>query len=200
MEDFKPNSERSKQITPGEKVPEKKYEKVVSGPVRVQKKGAFRRMLESFIVKDVGDIKEHVFMDVMLPAAKNTIIDVVSMLLNGTTRTNRAGSGVRAPYVSYESKYSTKPTVDPRAPIRVGFNYDDLVFNTLGDAKEVLDKMSEVIETYGIISVFDLYDMSGVPDNPYTNNKYGWSNLTGTDIIHTRDGFVLKLPKPMPIT
>lgn len=39
MEDFKPNSERSKQNSPGEKVPEKKYEKVVNGPVRVQKKG-----------------------------------------------------------------------------------------------------------------------------------------------------------------
>lgn len=201
MTNYKSNSERKPLAANPEKSPEKKFEKVISGTAKIKKKSAFRRMYESFIVKDVGDINEYVFMDVMLPAVKNTILDVLSMLFFGNSRGGRGPVlGSRAPYVSYENKYSNKPTVNSAVQVRAGFAYEDILFATLSDAKDVYDRASEALEMYNILSVFDLYDMAGIRENDFTNNKYGWSTIVGADIVQTRGGYLLKMPRPMPIT
>ena len=58
--------------------------------------------------------------------------------------------------------------------------------------------MDELIETYGIVSVADLYELVGV-DGEYTDNDYGWTNIRNADVVRTRDGYLLSLPKAMPI-
>ena len=58
--------------------------------------------------------------------------------------------------------------------------------------------MSDLIETYESVSVADLYDLVGKPCN-YTDNKYGWTNIRNVEPVRVRDGYILKLPKAMPI-
>ena len=62
----------------------------------------------------------------------------------------------------------------------------------------MLDRMNEIVETYGLVKVADLYDLVGLTCN-YTDNKYGWTSLRTADIVRVRDGYTLKLPKAMPI-
>ena len=35
--------------------------------------------------------------------------------------------------------------------------------------------------------------------SPYTSNKYGWTNIRSAEAVRVRDGYILKLPKAMPI-
>ena len=58
--------------------------------------------------------------------------------------------------------------------------------------------MDELIETYGMVSVADLYDLVGITCN-YTDNKYGWTSVRNAEPVRTRDGYVLKLSRPIPI-
>ena len=58
--------------------------------------------------------------------------------------------------------------------------------------------MDELIDTYGNVSVADLYDLVG-KSSEYTDNKYGWTNLRNAEPVRVRDGYMLKLPKPGPI-
>ena len=55
-----------------------------------------------------------------------------------------------------------------------------------------------MIDTYGIVSVADMYDLVGIATN-YTDNKYGWTNLRNAEPIRVANGYMLKLPKAGPI-
>ena len=141
-------------------------------------------------------------MDVLIPAAKKAISDIVrdgiDMILYGDTRNGRSSSG--ASYVSYRS-YSDRDRRDTRresSRTRVGYDYDDIILESRAEAEEVLRRMDELIETYGIVSVADLYDLVGKSCN-YTDNKYGWINIRNAEPVRVRDGYLLKMPKAGPI-
>ena len=74
----------------------------------------------------------------------------------------------------------------------------DIIFETRCKAEEVITAMNKLINAYGIVSVADLYDLVGRSCN-YRDNKYGWTNIRNVEPIRVRDGYMLKLPKAMPI-
>jgi hypothetical protein len=202
MEEYKSNSNRSKEETQAESPPEKKVEKVVTGPVKVRKKSEFQKMAGEFISKDVNSVKSYILMDVLIPAVKKAISDIIrngiDMLLYGESGSKRETSS--ASRVSYRSYYD-KPRNDdsssgPRA--RVGYGYDDIVFSDRPTAEDVLSRMDELINTYSVASVADLYDLAGV-DGPHTNNNYGWTNISAAQPLRVRDGYIIKFPPAMPI-
>lgn len=194
MEEFKPNSHKSKELTP---VPEKKVEKIVKGTVKSKKKNGIDRLKDNFISEDAANIKTYVVMDVLIPAVKKAICDIVKngvdMILYGESgRSNRRPSE----YVSYDRRYLDRG--DSRFynadRARIGYSYNDIILETRGEAEDVLARMDELIELYGMVSVADLYDLVGITGN-YTDNKYGWTNIRNAEPIHVRDGYMLRLPK-----
>ena len=78
-------------------------------------------------------------------------------------------------------------------------NYDDIVLTTRGDAEAVLDAMNDIINQYGTVSVADLYDLTNVPNDNFAMNRYGWINISGATTVRVRDGYILKLPKAIPL-
>ena len=73
----------------------------------------------------------------------------------------------------------------------------ELVYETLVDAEDVLNGMSEIIDKYGFVTVADLYDISGLPGAYYTDSKIGWKgSIEESTIKRVRDGYVIDLPKP----
>ena len=74
----------------------------------------------------------------------------------------------------------------------------DIKYNSLGSANEVLHSMMDIIDKYGYVTVADMYDMSDLPCS-YIDNNYGWLDLSSASILSVRDGYILRLPKPLPI-
>ena len=204
--DYAPNSHKSKEEKALTEVPErKKLEKVVTGKVKTKKRNEISKLGEIFIAEDARNVKSYILMEVLVPAVKKAISDIVTngidMLLFGEGgRTRRTSS---ASTVSYRNYYDQKDTTrrdysSTRARTRTGYSYDDIILETRGEAEEVLARMDELIETYGIVSVADMYDLVGKTCN-YTDNKYGWTNILNAEPIHVRDGYMLKMPKAGPI-
>ena len=200
--DYKPNSNRYKKEQSNALAERKKIEKVVTGKVRTKKKSEISKLKDTFISEDASNVKSYIVMDVLIPAAKKAISDIVrdgvDMILYGDTHNGRSSSG--ASYVSYRS-YSDRDRRDTRresSRTRVGYDYDDIILESRAEAEEVLRRMDELIETYGIVSVADLYDLVGKSCN-YTDNKYGWTNIRNAEPVRVRDGYLLKMPKAGPI-
>ena len=62
----------------------------------------------------------------------------------------------------------------------------------------LISKMDEIIDTYGIVTIADFYDLAGVTGD-YTTNNYGWTNIRSAEVVRVRDGYIIKMPKAMPI-
>ena len=59
--------------------------------------------------------------------------------------------------------------------------------------------MNEIIGTYGVVSVADLCEIVGVTGE-FTDNKYGWSDIRDAYVERSKDGYMLKLPRALPIS
>lgn len=70
-----------------------------------------------------------------------------------------------------------------------------LMFSRRFEAEEVLEQLTDCLQKYNHVSVFDLYEYMGY-DNDISNDKYGWKNLKQAYIQFTYGGYVLFLPKP----
>lgn len=192
-------------IKTGPNPDKKKVEKVVSGSVKVKKKNGVTKFADNFISEDIHNVKSYVITDVLIPSVKRAISEMVTngidMILYGSTggRSKRS-SADRVSYRNYYDRCDDDRYRDrDRDRVRTSaYSFDDIVLDSRDEAKEVLARMNELIDQYGIVSVADLYDLVGITGN-YTDNKYGWTNIRNAEPIRVRDGYMLRLPKALPI-
>ena len=173
----------------------KKLEKVVVGQVKTKKKSGFSNFISGFIADESQNIKTYLVKDVVIPTIKKTISDVIDMILYGRSR---GKSRTPLSTISYRSYYDNAREPRPEPKAVTGYSYDDIILDSRGDAEEVLDQMNALIDTYGIASIADLHELVGISGN-WTDNKYGWTNLASADVIRTREGYLLKLPRALPL-
>lgn len=199
MEIYQSNSHKSKELV-NEAQPatdeKRKVEKVVTGTVRTKKKSGFGKVFKNIVSEDARDIKTYLVSDIIVPTIKKTISDTVDMILFGGSRKNRS----TASRVSYRSYYDDPRDTRDSRPLAssISYNYDDIVVDSRGDAEAVLSQMNDILDTYKIVSVADLYDLVGLTGN-YTDNKYGWTNLSSAEVVRVRDGYKIDLPRTVPL-
>ena len=71
-------------------------------------------------------------------------------------------------------------------------------FDNREDANKVLDQLINLMHAYGQVTVAEFYDIIGTTIH-YTNNLYGWINLSEACISVTDLDYILKLPKPISL-
>lgn len=197
--DYAPNSNKYK-AEQKEAVKQKKIEKVVKGTVKT-KKNDIRKLTDIFISEDIHNVKDYVFSDILVPAIKKAISDIVrngiDMILYGDSGRSKQSSSGNSNYVSYRSYSDQSPREDRFSNRSRSTSYDDIVFDTRSDAEHVLRQMDALVDTYGNVSISDLYDLVGVNNDLYTNQRYGWNreNIRGASIVQVRNGWLLKLPR-----
>ena len=87
MTEYKPNSNRFKE----EQKQEKRVDKpIVTGTVSTKKKSGFSKFAGEFISEDAKNVKSYIITDVLIPAAKKALVDIVTdgvnMIFYGGTR------------------------------------------------------------------------------------------------------------------
>lgn len=206
--DYKPNSKKYKEEQAGKQsVEKKKVEKVISGTAKVKKKSELRKFTDNFISEDVDNVKTYVVRDVIIPSVIDLVEDIVvggiRTLLRGDSgrrdsRNSRSyGSPSYVNYTRFSDRRDDRSNRDNQT--RRGYGYDDIVVNSRADAEAVIEQMDGIIDTYGMVSVADLYDLVGMSSN-YTDNNYGWTNIRNAEPVRLRDGgWMIKMPKAIPI-
>lgn len=207
--EFPSNSHQAKASEP-KPDPAKKIDKVVTNDVTRRKRPLGKRFAETFVGGDARSVSHYVLFEVLVPAAKDTISDAVSQgverLIFGESRSgSRRGGGYRSSgsgsFVNY-NKMSQR-NADPRREetrgvsrrARASHDFDEIILATRAEAEEVIERLYDIVSTYDVATVSDLMELVGATPN-YTDNKWGWTDMTGARAERTRGGgYVLDLPK-----
>lgn len=194
--EYKPNSyrHRTEQAESTTEEP-KKVDKVVKGVVKTKKKSG---LSGHKISEDLRTVGSYILSEKLVPTTKKLLYEIISnaadMLIFGDSGSRERRNGA-SNYVSYRD-FSNRRDDRPRS--RSAYSYDDIVLESRAEVDEVLDRMQELIEAYGQVSVGDLYDLVGISGN-YTDNNYGWYNLRSAEPVRVRDGWMIRLPKASPL-
>ena len=175
---------------------------VVSSKART-KKNEVRKFTSDFFAEDWTSIKTFVKTEILLPALKRTFYDIIEGSLSRSLF-GRQGGGSRsrgnADKVSYRDyTASSRDAKNYHSSARSVLDYDDIIFDNRGDAEAVLTTMIDIIDQYDEVTVAALYELADVSNVPHTANKYGWDNLSKAYVSRGRDGYVIKLPRAMPL-
>ena len=198
MENYKPNSKTAK-IQEKEEPKKEKVEKIVKGVVKTKKKNVLSNIFGTI---DFTNIAEYIVQDELIPTFKDGLEDAVSMMIRGGEP--KRGSNRRSPSsrVSYRSYYDRDDRDRDRDRDRgrrtSGYAYDDIILETRAEALEIISRMEELIDVYGMASVADLYDLVGI-SGVHTDNKYGWTDIRSADTQRIREGYLLKMPRAIPL-
>ena len=212
MDEFPSNSQRppAKEVSAEKEKP--KLEPVTTGKVTIRKKPLGRRFLDTFLQGNPGGAAQYVLMDVIVPAVRDVVTDAISQglekLIYGDARSSsrrtgqRPGGGVG--HISY-NRYATstpawkKDREDPRPTLsrqaRAAHNFDEIVLETRVEVLAVLDAMAEQITKYGQVSVGTMYDLCNYTAS-FTDEKWGWSDLSDAQPRRVTGGYLLDMPKP----
>lgn len=202
--EFPPNSETSKRG----KVEAKNIERVTTSDVKTRKKSLRKQFSETFVAGDTKSAIQYVIFEVLLPAAKDMIVEAgaqgIEKLIFGDSR-RRGGRVPQAGATGYVSYNRMSGAVRPAGTDRIlsrqaraGHNFDEIILDQRAEAEEVIDKLFEVVSRYGAATVADLYDLVGLAPT-HTDHKWGWSDLHGAGVSRVRGGYLLDLPEPSPI-
>lgn len=205
MEEYKSNSDKSKKLAQ-QQIPASKpaTKKVISGKAKLKKNNS-GKFKELFVATEASDVKNYVIHDIIIPTIKKALYDILvngaGLTLFGDAKGDKRSPGSNVSYVKYyDDRYSRNDYSPSYSRSRTGYSYSDVIVDTRGEAEELLDRMMELINGYGIASVLDLYDMAGLRTYS-TDNDYGWtrSAMREAQIVRDRDGWRLKMPRPQPI-
>ena len=188
---------------------EHELEKVVQGTVTKQKKPAAKRLRESLGLEETRTVGDYLVWDVLLPAAKETIADVVKkgidvFLFGGANSSGSKRSGGKS-HVSYEGYYSNNRrtgnsrNVERDRYYRKATDFREFVFDDRRDAEMVLNELCEAIDVYGFAKVSDFYSLVGETERDFTDHNYGWDALGSASVERVRDGWVVDMPRPIPL-
>jgi hypothetical protein len=173
---------------------EKRVQKVVRGGVKTrQNKG--RKLTDIFISEDASNVKSYIAMDVLVPAFKKLIFDIftdgIEMILYGSKGSKSGKSGSK---ISYRSYYD-EPSDNRSSRATTGrFDYEDIIYDSRGEAEIVLKNMNGCMKRFGMVTVADMYDLSGLTA-PHTAFRYGWMSIRNASVKRVRDGYIIDLPK-----
>ena len=185
-EEFPNNSQAGKKSAPKPDIPpdvEMQIEKIISGEATVRKPSGFKRFRRSFIAGDASSVGEHVFWNLLLPAAQDAVLDMgqtfLEMVIKGDKSFRPRGTGAPATGPGSTSRINyggissggrvaiaAASAIEPQQKI----NPNDIYLPTRAEADRVINKMFEILEKYQAVTVANLNSLIG-QSSDYMDSK-----------------------------
>ena len=201
---IKPNSKTYNEKT--KKADDHRLAKVTKGTVKKTQQSSFQKFAKAFVPEDSKSIKDYV-----VEEAPGLIITFLRRLFQSILDTYLPDNGKYTTFARGNRSTNTSIRYDT---IRTGsssglgiksrssntvYEYENVIFDDYSDAQLVLDQLFDCLSRYEKVSVFDFYDLAGVSANASDRN-YGWPDLGGSKVVQTVEGFVIDLPRAVPLT
>lgn len=201
---IKPNSNKYREQN--KKEDEHRLTKVTKGKVKKNQSSMIRQFTKAFIPEDAKSIKEYVIEEtpgLIQSFLRRLFQNILDAYLPENSRYSSYGGGLRArnsrtPYNSISSGSSSSSGMTKSRITNSVYEYDEITFEFLEDAENTLNGMYEWLSRCEKVTVFDLYDLAGYPAKA-TDRNYGWTDLSGVRIIPIKEGWVIDLPKAIPL-
>lgn len=185
-------------------VPEKKIEKVISGTAKTKQKSGVSKVTNALFAEDLKSVIPFVIDEYVIPIAKKGIFEAFNAVLetliygkDGRPRKGNSSNNGRPSYQDYYDKKDRERGV-PASRNWSDYEADDIWLEDRGDAEAVLWRMRDYLEEYGTVSVAEAKQFAGLKYE-YTDNKYGWTDLRAAYVSRIRDGYLIVLPRAVPL-
>lgn len=184
---------------------EKNVTQVTTSKVVRRKKPLHSRVADLFETPDFNTVAEQIVKDVLVPSAKEMVEEAfgqgISRILWGEGRSHisRNASRNSSGRVNYSSAFSSnsRPSIRDEAPTtrRKNADYEEIILATRIEAEDVMDRMYDLLESYDVVSVHDLYQLVGIVGT-HQDQKWGWFSLKGLQARRIKGGYLLDVPAP----
>ena len=201
---IKPNSNKYRDQQTKED--EHRVGKVVHGTAKKKKTSGVSKFVQAFIPEDAKSIKDYIVEEtpgLIQSLLRRLLQNLLDSYLpeNGKyyRNTGRGGLGSNSSirYDTIKGGNASPLGVRSRNTNTV-YEYENVVFESYGDAQDVLDGLYDCLQRYEKVRVFDLYDLAEIPTNA-TDRNYGWTDLHGSKIISVKEGWMIDLPRAIPL-
>lgn len=184
---------------------EKNVTQVTTSKVVRRKKPLHSRVADLFETPDFNTVAEQIVKDVLVPSAKEMVEEAfgqgISRILWGEGRSHisRNASRNSSGRVNYSSAFSSnsRPSIRDEVPTtrRKNADYEEIILATRIEAEDVMDRMYDLLESYDVVSVHDLYQLVGIVGT-HQDQKWGWFSLKGLQARRIKGGYLLDVPAP----
>ena len=186
-------------------------------------KGKARRFMHD-LLSEGEESKLDIKNTIIIPAVENALFDTVSAITGAVTDAFEAAI-FKGGSSKYRKRRRKGGIVDYNEPYRKSssgiitflsggsedrdggrqmskrakelHDFSEIIFDTMTEARDVLDALDALIDEYGAATLADFYRAADVSSVNYQDQKWGWTSLNGAYPTHTRDGYILVLPKPV---
>lgn len=180
---------------------------VGNNPAKKMKTSSLQKFAKAFVPEDAKSMKEYVIDEApgliqgLLRLMFQNLLDTYlpdKGLYSGPGRSARTGNTT----FRYDAIRTTSSSGS--APIRQRntysvYEYENVIFPTMQEAKEALDELYECLSKYEKVRVFDLYEAASLATRS-TDRDYGWVDLRGVDVYPCADGWYINLPRAIQLT
>ena len=196
---------------------EKETGKIVDG--KVVEKTKFQKAVSLFFAEDMDTVTDSVMDDFFKPRLKrfgkeatlklrqfiaDSLKGCIDIVIFGNNKKSDSsyGSYSSGTYKNYSVYYSDEYGTPSRSYSSV--NVDDYGFKLIeipsyGKCEEVKTELMKEIGRYGKVSIAKYYEFTGIRPVS-TDYNYGWKgDLSPVKITPYRDGYLLDLPRPVPM-
>lgn len=189
-EKLKPNSQKYKD----EMEKRDKQEQIITTPVVKPKKTGLRKVLGFFLTESPAEAARQVLTEEIRPGIGRLIFNALSSGLEhmfGFEEGYDYSLKDRSSYRAYD-KASDRDN-RKRVTRKSLEEFREWKFSK-DDAENILIALEDSIDEYGDAPVAMIYEAIGEAPDPEHYN-YGWSDLKNSDIVHTRGGWSIQLPR-----
>jgi len=200
---------------------------VVANSTKVKEATGLKKLWKGFFAEDLKTVRSNVFESVVKPSIKagiaHTLTSAIYMWLFGKNGYSAPSGGIfgnvlRQSGTIYSNPYKIPTSGQIAAPnitgpkVSVGDNnfgrytstdvYDPeyIRYGSYADAMAVFDSLRERIGKYGVATVKNLMDLSGLSGYEMVLQNWGWYDLGWNKVLPMNDGtWILKLPQPTPL-
>lgn len=167
-----------------------KAQKIVSGQAKLKKKGFF----DFLVSEDASSVKSYLLSDVLVPNIKRLIQELVTSGINQLLYGNDykpSKSSNNTSRVSYNN-FSNQTVNQPKR--LKGNDIIEIEVDTYTDSQNVIYQLQALVDQYNQATIADLYDLVGI-DGDFTDNNYGWKDLTRVSVIPYGRKFIIRMPR-----
>lgn len=202
LDNFPSNSHNGKK----EKVDEHVHvEKITSNKVKKKEKSLGQRVKAEIISEDSRSVADHLLWDILVPAIKDTVVDLVKngietlMYGGASSKDHRINRDRGSSYVRYNSYYEKdRDSRYRRSSSRRVDDLEDILFDSNAEAEKVLLAMLDMLDEYDFVTRGHFYELIGERTRPADFN-WGWDNLRSARVERVRNGYIIKLPREVAI-
>lgn len=146
----------------------------------------------------VEEIKSHLLWDIFVPWMQDMLHDGWSglgdVIFPGSDKSRQRSQSVPEHY-SYNAQYRISD-VSYSGQQRY---YDEMrPMRTEKEARDALNDLKEIWMRYKFVTLLDFNERVGNPTRP-TQDNYGWLSLDSADVVRTNGGWVISMPRAVPI-